>query len=193
MPVNTQWFGELASAPVAPNASGDEYFDTTLGYVRKFIGGEWVQLTSGGTALRGTSISNLPNEVTPTSANLLPIVVSGANKRVSLENLVKGLPAATLAANGVLSAADKTSLDALVAAVAALEAAPTVQTVASAATVTINAGTSVLVLTGTVNVTTVNTPAAYKVYVVHYPAGAGLTFLGVPLSVGQAILIIGTP
>lgn len=140
-----------------------------------------------------STISGLPETTNPASSVLVPVVESGVTKKAAASNLVKAFPVATGSEKGLMSATDKTNLTQALADIAALQADPTVETIASSATITIASGTDVVVLTGTTNVTTVNTPSAYKVFIIHYPTGAGLTFMGTALTAGNAILAIGVP
>jgi len=137
------------------------------------------------------TISGLIESTNPSSNATVPIVDGGQNKKCKLLNLVKGMPEATGSQKGLMSADQVNQLDDLQERVDTLYARPVVQNIASAATITVSSGTDVIRLSGTTDVTTVNTPDEYKIYTVHYPTGTGLSFLGTPLTAGSAILLIG--
>lgn len=189
---NPRWLGELAAPPAPPVYGGDEYFHIGESQLYKYIGGGWVPIARGA-APRGVSIAGLPARATPAGTDILPLVADGNNFHATVVNLTKGMAPATTSEQGVMSAADKVALNLAVSQLATINARPVVENIASAASINVAADTDVIVISGTTTITSVATPSVYRTYIVHYPAGSGIVFLGVNMAAGDAILIIGTP
>ena len=139
-----------------------------------------------------STLSGLTEVTTPSPTDLLYIVSGGADKKVQLANLTPGLPVASQVQKGLQSAADKTALDNVVADVATLKS-PLTATVASAASIAIPSNTYRVVLTGTTTVTVLVGLENYRTYTFFYPAGAGLTFMGLNMQAGDVYQFVQTP
>jgi|688.fasta_scaffold1282607_2 hypothetical protein len=134
-------------------------------------------------------INSLPTATAATSSDVLPLVVSGLYKKVTVENLAKGIPVATTSVKGLMSDADKTNLESVIVQVSNL-VAPVSTPIASASTITIPSGRYVITLSGTTTVNTLVGIVPRIKYVFYYPTGTGLTFLGEPMKAGDVVEII---
>lgn len=140
-----------------------------------------------------TTISSLEEVVSPLATDVLPVVNLGLTKKVQLQNIKDAIPVATTTAKGMMSAADKVDLAQAQADITELQSHPVSVTVASASNVVIPDGSDVILLTGTTNVASVSNGVPYKTYTFAYPSGAGLTFLGVVMSAGDALVAVYKP
>jgi hypothetical protein len=134
-------------------------------------------------------INSLPTATAATAADILPLVVSGLYRKVTVENLAKGIPVATTSVKGLMSDADKTNLESVIVQVSNL-VAPVSTPIASASTITIPSGRYVITLSGTTTVNALVGIAPRIKYVFYYPTGTGLTFLGEPMKAGDTVEII---
>lgn len=140
-----------------------------------------------------TAISSLDEVTSPGATDVLPVVNLGTTKKVQVQHLGDGMPVATSSAKGLMSAADKVALAQAQADIAELQTHPVSVTVASASNVAIPDGADVILLTGTTSVASVSDGVPYKTYTFAYPSGAGLTFLGVVMSAGDALVAVYKP
>lgn len=134
-------------------------------------------------------INSLPTATAATASDVLPLVVSGLYKKVTVENLAKGIPVATTSVKGLMSDADKTNLESVIVQVSNL-VAPVSTPITSASTITIPSGRYVITLSGTTTVNALVGIVPRIKYVFYYPTGTGLTFLGEPMKAGDVVEII---
>ena len=134
-------------------------------------------------------INSLPTATAATATDVLPLVVSGLYRKVTVENLAKGIPVVDTVSKGLMSSADKTNLESVIVQVSNL-VAPVSTPIASASTITIPTGRYVITLSGTTNINTLVGIVPRIKYVFYYPTGTGLTFLGEPLKAGDTVEII---
>lgn len=134
-------------------------------------------------------INSLPTATDPIGSDILPLVVSGLYRKVTVANLSKGLPLADNLNKGLMSTVDKTNLDSVIVQVSNL-VAPVSTPIASASTITIPSGRYVITLSGTTNINTLVGIVPRIRYVFYYPTGTGLTFLGEPMKAGDTVEII---
>lgn len=134
-------------------------------------------------------INSLPLVTAGSPSDILPLVVAGLYKRVTIENFAKGIPVATTSVKGLMSDADKTNLESVIVQVSNL-VAPVSTPIASASTITIPTGRYVITLSGTTNINTLIGIVPRIKYVFYYPTGTGLTFLGEPMKAGDTVEII---
>lgn len=134
-------------------------------------------------------INSLPVTTAAAAADILPLVVSGLYRRVTVENLAKGIPVATTSVKGLMSDIDKTNLESVIVQVSNL-VAPVSTPIASASTITIPSGRYVITLSGTTNINALIGIVPRVKYVFYYPTGTGLTFLGEPMRAGDTVEII---
>jgi len=134
-------------------------------------------------------INSLPTATAATSSDILPLVVSGLYRKVTVENLAKGIPVATTSVKGLMSDADKTNLESVIVQVSNL-VAPVSTPITSASTITIPSGRYVITLSGTTTVNALVGIVPRIKYVFYYPTGTGLTFLGEPMKAGDTVEII---
>jgi hypothetical protein len=134
-------------------------------------------------------INSLPTATAATASDILPLVVSGLYRKVTVENLAKGIPVATTSVKGLMSDADKTNLESVIVQVSNL-VAPVSTPIASASTITIPTGRYVITLSGTTTVNALVGIVPRIKYVFYYPTGTGLTFLGEPMKAGDVVEII---
>jgi hypothetical protein len=134
-------------------------------------------------------INSLPTATAATASDILPLVVSGLYRKVTVENLAKGIPVATTSVKGLMSDADKTNLESVIVQVSNL-VAPVSTPITSASTITIPSGRYVITLSGTTTVNALVGIVPRIKYVFYYPTGTGLTFLGEPMKAGDVVEII---
>lgn len=134
-------------------------------------------------------VSELPSTVSPVANDVVVIVRGGLFYQTTVDYLRTGMAVATSGGKGLMSAADKVSLDSLKTQMAAI-LAPQSTTIASAASITIPAGKYHFSLTGTTEVTSVVGLTPRVLYSVDYPSGAGLTFMGTAMQAGETLLFI---
>jgi hypothetical protein len=134
-------------------------------------------------------INSLPTATAATASDILPLVVSGLYRKVTVENLAKGIPVATTSEKGLMSDIDKTNLESVIVQVSNL-VAPVSTPIASASTITIPSGRYVITLSGTTNINALTGIVPRIKYVFYYPTGTGLTFLGEPMRAGDTVEII---
>lgn len=129
-------------------------------------------------------VTGLPSDTTPSATDILLLIVAGVAQQAQLGNILPALAIATESTKGLLSAADKVSLDTLVAQVASI-LAPQPVTIATSGTINIPFGTSFVILTGTTTVTSITGMTNNYPVFFYYPSGGGLTFLGQPVQAGD--------
>lgn len=134
-------------------------------------------------------INSLPLASAANASDVLPLVVSGLYRRVTVQNLTNGIPVATTGLKGLMSSSDKTNLESVIGQVSNL-VAPVSTPIASASTITIPTGRYVITLSGTTNINALVGIVPRIKYVFYYPTGTGLTFLGEPMKAGDTVEII---
>lgn len=134
-------------------------------------------------------INSLPSATAANASDILAIIVSGLYKKITVENLAKGIPVATTSVKGLMSDIDKTNLESVIVQVSNL-VAPVSTPIASASTITIPSGRYVITLSGTTNINALTGIVPRIKYVFYYPTGTGLTFLGEPMRAGDTVEII---
>jgi len=139
------------------------------------------------------TISSLPEVVSPSPIDVVPIVSLGVTSKAQVQNLNDGLPIATVVAKGLMSASDKAALEQAKLDVSGLLSHPVVATVASANAVSIPNGSDVILLTGSTNVTSVVDGVPYHTYTFYHLSGSSLSFLGMTMPVGATIVAVYTP
>ena len=133
-----------------------------------------------------STITNLPAQDVVNPADIVLLVDGSENKKAPVSQLVEGMPLATTAQKGLMSAADKTALAAAQTQIAALGGVVTAN-IASATTITLPTGINGIILSGTTTVVSVANAAPFKKYFVAYPTGAGVTVFGTPMVAGDFI------
>ena len=140
------------------------------------------------------TITSLPIADVPAATDVALILVNGTAKQTQLNALLLAFSVATSANKGLMSAADKASLDAIIVQLATMKFLQAVN-IASAATVSLPSAEgayTVVTFTGTTPITTINGLVAGRVYVFNYPSGAGLTFLGTNYASGDVYILLIT-
>jgi hypothetical protein len=139
------------------------------------------------------TISGLPAASSANSSDVFPVVQNGNTYKLTLSQITEALAAATPSSSGIMSATDKTLLTALQAQVANLEDSPKIVTVPSAPTISIPNDSDVIILTGSTNIGTITDAVDYKVYVLYYPSGPGISVLGAELGAQGVLVLLHTP
>lgn len=135
-----------------------------------------------------TNITSL-QEATPNGVDLVSFSVGGIFKKTTVDNLKSGMSVATSETKGLMSAADKVTLTNLNTQVSAIVAPPSAPVV-SAETIAIPSGRTHITLTGTTTIQAITGMTPRVRYTFSYPSGAGITFLGEPLSAGDVVEVI---
>ena len=140
-----------------------------------------------------TTISSLEEVTSPLATDVIPIVNDGETKKVQLRNIKDALDVASTLSKGLMSAADKASLQQALLDIDSLLDSPSVATVASASVISVPDGKTAIILTGNTNVATVLNTVNYRVYVFYYPSGSGISFLGTAMTAGSVLVAVATP
>jgi len=133
------------------------------------------------------TITALTEASTPAAGDFTIITVDGVARKATLANLILALSIASTSSKGLMSAADKIALDSLVASYSTMMQ-PQVVVLPSASTITfpaISGPHTVVVLSGTTEVTAINGLVENREYFISYPTGSGLTVLGVTMAAGD--------
>jgi hypothetical protein len=140
------------------------------------------------------TITSLPSASTPAAADIALILVNGIAHQTTLNALLSAFSVATTSAKGLMSAADKAALDAIIVQLATMKFLQGA-TIASASTVTlpsVEGAYTVITFTGTTPITTINGLVAGRIYAFSYPSGAGLTILGTAYAAGDVNIFLNT-
>jgi hypothetical protein len=139
------------------------------------------------------TIAGLPTVSTPSPTAVTPIMQGGVTGKITLADLIKAIPAATLVASGLMSAADKQALDNANALLNAIVDGPTVAVVEATPTITIPAGADVITVVGNSDIQVVLGGVEFKKYVFYRADGPPINVLGSPLPPQGALVFLRTP
>lgn len=136
-----------------------------------------------------STISGLEPNAVPDPSDLILTSDGVDTYRTTLQQSVVALPVSTPSAKGLMSAADKAALDALIASVLSL-GTPQVANIVAGSNIVLPAPTTgtytVVILTGTTTINTVSGSSSNRLYIIRYPAGAGVMFIDQQLYAGDA-------
>jgi hypothetical protein len=139
------------------------------------------------------TIAGLPTVTTPSPTAVVPIVQGGNTGKITLADLARVIPAATLSAAGLMSSSDKQTLDDVVGAVSVLTNDPVVVSVESRQTITIPTGAKVVSLTGDSDVGVVLGGVPFETYIFYRESGPPITVLGSVLPPQGSLIFLRTP
>jgi hypothetical protein len=139
------------------------------------------------------TIAGLPTVTNPSPTAVTPITQGGTTGKITLADLAKAIPPATLSAAGIMSSSDKQTLVDVAGVISALADGPTVATIESAPTITIPKDVKVIILSGNSDVQVVLGGNTFETYVFYRASGPPITVLGSTLPPQGSLIFLRTP
>jgi hypothetical protein len=139
------------------------------------------------------TIAGLPTVTTPSPTAVVPITQGGNTGKITLADLARVIPAATLSAAGLMSSSDKQALQDVEGVVSVLSSGPLVAAVESAPTITIPPGAKVITLTGNSDVQVILGGVVFEQYIFFRESGPSINVLGSALPSQGTLIFLRTP